>query len=306
MVTYDDFIQTCYDLADDSTVQTLGFISRMGNIGYRRAMKLFGRQFEERTKTSSTTAAQQYYQLPIDYSILKTITVTVGTQKLPLEEIKGQARWDDLNRMTNMTNGRPTHYFVRLNSGIAGDEVGIFPTPSTSGNVVTLVYEAIPKAIGVPAYTTGTINVANQGISVTGIGSAFTSQMIDRYFQVSIPYGDGNYYRITGVNSPTSINLQNYYEGPIATNVAYSIFELFALPEEAQMIPVYFTMWQYYLMRQNPESVKLYKGLHDDDLAQAKINQSEKTREGVVRRGNIVTFSTNYPPYFPSTITSSP
>ena len=307
MITYDDYLQNCYDLASDQTSSTLAFIKRVGNAGYRRAMKLFGKSFEERTKTAVTVALQQYYQLPADYSFMKSVKVLVGTLSYPLEEVKSQEEWDNLNRMTNISNTRPTKYFIRLNLGIAGDEVGFWPTPSAAGNTITLVYEAIPKNLGVVANTTGVVTMVNNSTAVSGTSTTFNPQMPGRFLYISDENtGDGNYYRIGSYNSSTSLTLQNYYEGPSISAVNFGIYELFALPEECQMIPVYYTMWHYYLMRQNAKLAGAYKQLHDADLKEAMRNQAAKSHDGVVRRGRDLNLAVDYPLWFPGTITSNP
>lgn len=302
MVTYDDYLQTCYDLSGDSSGTNQTFVARLGNVAYRRAMRFFGRQFEERTKTSTTVTSQQYYQLPIDYTFLKSVKVSVGTYVYPLEEVKSQQRWDELNRMTNLTNTIPTHFFIRLNLGVGGDEVGIWPTPSSTGNVITLVYEASPKTLGISAYTTGTVSITQGTATLTGVGTGFTAQMVGRYLNVTGAQTDGQYYKVSAYVSGTSLTLQNYYEGGSVNGSTYGLYELFGLPEEAQMLPVYFTMWHYFLVRQNAKQAGVYKGLYEDEFEKAKINESEKSRDGVIKRGGSTNLNVDYPGYFPVNI----
>lgn len=307
MVTYDDFVQNCYDLGDDNTAAMQVFFPRFGKHAYRRAMRLFGRQFEERTKTTSTVALQQYYQLPVDYSFMKTVKVAVGTLSYPMDEVKGQKEWDQLNRLSNVSSDRPTKFFVRLNLGQGGDEVGFWPMPSSSGNQVTLVYNAVPRDIGQLAFMTGTVTVTTQTRTVTGSVAAFTPQMVGRFLKVSDPQGDGNFYKVSAYVSSSSLTLQNYYEGPTASVSAYGIYDLFALPEEAQMVPVYYAMWHYYLMRQNRESASLYKALYEDEFTQARQNHEAKTLDSVVSRRRDSNLVVDYPLWFPSSgITPGP
>lgn len=305
MVTYDDYIQTCYDLANDDQAANLDFIKRIGNTGYRRAMRLFGRQFEERTKTTTTVASQQYYQLPIDYTFMKSIKILVGTYQYPLTEVKGQVEWDNLNRLTNIVNQRPIKYFIRLNSGVGGDEVGIWPTPSTTGNLMTLVYEAAPKTVGNTKYTTGTVSISTATNTLIGTGTAFLPQMVGRHVQIADPQGDDQFYKVKVYLSSTQLQLENYYEGPTVSGSAYGIYELFGIAEEAQMIPVYYTLWHYFLMRQNQDKADYYRKLHDNELSVCKRNEAEKTRDGVVKRGQNVNLAVEYPLFFPQNITSS-
>lgn len=302
MVTYDDFLQTCYDLMDTSTAAHQAFVTRIGNIGYRRAMRYFGRQFEERTKTTTTVAGQQYYQLPVDYSFAKSMKTLVGTYQYPTDEIRSQTEWDDLNRLTNISNTRPLKHFIRLNAGIGGDEIGFWPTPSVNGQTITFVFEAVPADVGQAAFSAGQVSVINLSATVTSNAASFTPSLVGRYFSVQPPSGDGQYYRVANYVSPTSLTLVNYYEGPTASNVGFQVQDLFGIAEESQMIPVYYTMWHFYLMRRSPELAEMYRKLHNEDLEKGRENQETKSHDLIIRRseGYDGGYGLDYPPWFPS------
>lgn len=300
MVTYDDFLQTCYDLADDNSSANQAFIVRIGNIGYRRAMRFFGRQFEERTKTTTTVAGQQYYQLPIDYTFAKTFKTLVGTYQYPTEEVRGQREWDDLNRITNISNTRPVKHFIRLNAGIGGQEVGFWPTPSTAGELITFVFESVPSDVGQAALLSSTGSLTTGANLLNDSAATFTPAQIGRYFCAQPPVGDGQYYKINQYISSTQLGLQNYYEGPTFTNTSYGIYDLFGLAEEAQMIPVYYAMWHFYLMRQNDALAGEYKSMHDDEMLKSQENESSKSRDDIISRETGRGRSLDYPEWFPS------
>lgn len=300
MVTYDDFIQMCYDFANDNSAGSLAFINRMGNVGYKRAMRYFGRQFEERTKTTTTVAGQQYYQLPIDYTFSKSFKILVGSYSYPTEEVRGQEEWDALNRQTNFSNTRPLRHFIRLNTGVGGDEVGFWPTPSASGNAITFVFEAVPASIGQVAVLSTTGSITGSSATLSDTAATFTPLLVGRYMYIPPPYGDGQYYRINQYVSSTQLGIQNYYEGATVANQSYGIYDLFGLTEEAQMIPVYYTMWHFYLMRQNDELAGEYKNMHDEEIKKAKENQASKSRDTIIKRGNRDIQPLDYPIYFPS------
>lgn len=312
MVTYDQFLQTCYDLAADPSPGNMAFITRVGNIGYRRAMRYFSRQFEERTKTSYTVAGQQYYQLPIDYSFAKTFKILVGSYSYPTSEVRGQQEWDAMNRLTNISNTRPLNHFIRLNSGIGGDEVGFWPTPSygdgtqANSDPITIVYEAVPNDIVQAAFTSSTGSLANGSNLLNDSAGTFTPQLLGRYFNLDQPYGDGQFYKVNQYISSTQIGLQNFYEGPTFTNQSYNICDLFGIAEEAQMIPVYYTMWHFYLMRQNPDLAAMYEKLHNTELAKGQENESSKSRDDIIIRNKMnYGQDLDYPPYFPYSITGT-
>jgi hypothetical protein len=300
MVTYDDFLQSCYDLADDMSGGNKAFLIRTGNIGYRRGMRLMGKQFEERTKTTLTVSGQQYYQLPIDYEFSKTIKTLVGTYQYPTREVRSQLEWDDLNRITNISNTRPTRHFIRLNAGIGGSEIGFWPTPSASGNLITFVFEAVPADVGQPAVFGITGSLANGSNLLTDNNGTFSQAMVGRYLAFQPPAGDGQYYRITSVTSPSTLTIQNYYEGVGSVNQPYGVYDLFGIAEEGQMIPVYYTMWHFYLMRRNPDLAKYYKELHDFEMKQLNENENDKSHGTIISRESDRSRSLDYPEWFPA------
>jgi hypothetical protein len=300
MVTYDDFIQTCYDLADDSSPKNLAFILRVGNIGYRRAMRYFGRQFEERTKTTGTIAGQQYYQLPVDFEFAKSVKTLVGTYQYPTEEVRSQREWDELNRITTISNSRPTRHFIRLNAGIGGDEIGFWPIPSASFEPITFVFEAVPANISQPAFSAGQVSVGSGSATVTGNAAAFTQSLVGRYLSIQPPSGDGQYYRVSNYVSPTQLTIQNYWEGPAVTNAGFQIQDLFGLAEESQMVPVYYAMWHFYLMRQNKDLADFYKEMHDEEMKKAQENEATKSHGTIITRRGGSSRSLDYPEWFPS------
>jgi NADH:ubiquinone oxidoreductase subunit len=301
MVTYDDFLQTCYDLADDASAGNKAFLVRMGNTAYRRAMRYFGRQFEERTKTTTTVAGQQYYQLPIDYAFGKSFKTLVGAYSYPTKEVLSQTEWDNLNRITTLSNTRPTRHYIRLNSGIGGDEVGFWPTPSATGDPITFVYEAVPSDVVQPALLGTTGVLTNASNAFTDSAGIFNIAQVGRYLCAQPPYGDGQYYRITNYTSATAVTLQNYYEGATYTGATYGIYDLFGIAEEAQMVPVYYAMWHFYLMRRNPTLTKSYKEMHDEEMKKCRENEVAKSHDNIItRRGGDNGALLDYPPWFPS------
>jgi hypothetical protein len=301
MVTYDDFLQSCYDLADDMSAGNQAFLIRMGNTAYRRAMRYFGRQFEERTKTTTTVAGQQYYQLPIDYAFGKSFKTLVGAYSYPTVEVLSQTEWDELNRITTLSNTRPTRHYIRLNAGIGGDEVGFWPTPSASGDPITFVYEAVPSDVLQPATLGMTGSLSNASNLLNDSASTFTPLLIGRYFCIQPPYGDGQYYKVTQYVSSTQLGLQNYYEGPTFTTEPYGIYDLFGIAEEAQMVPVYYAMWHFYLMRRNKDLADYYKEMHDEEMKKCRDNEVAKSHDNIIsRRGGDNGAFLDYPPWFPS------
>lgn len=302
MITWDQALQNCQDMAIDASSASVVFFKRKLNEGYKVTLSNLNRQKTERTQTSTTVASQQYYQLPRDYLFLKSVTVTSGNTVYPVVEVESQEQWNLLNVANNISSNVPQRCFVRQRSGIGMAEVGLWPPPSTTGNTISIVYEAVAKDLSQTAYSTGTANATLGSTSVVGTGTAWTPSMVGRYFQVtdSTGLGDGFFYRIASVPSATQLTLEQTYEGATDTST-YQVCEIFELPEDMQVLPVYYALWHYYLLKQNDEKSKGYEQNWLLMLQQAKKNYDQKTRSNIIRQGPVGRFfNRTYPVYFPS------
>jgi hypothetical protein len=298
MLTFDSSILQVQNIAKDSTVGSLQFIKDNLNLGYKYIISELGRTVTEKTKTTATVATQQYYQMPKDFIFPKSLTVTIGTLKYPVEFEESQQNWDMLNSYPQTTN-IPQRAFVRRSFGINTIEIGLWPVPASSSNTITLVYEAIGKDLTQVAYNTGTVTCTNGSPTVTGSGTTFLASMINRFFQTTDANGDMQYYKITGYTSPTSITIENGYEGATAAGLAYQVAEVFNLPEEMQMLPVYYALQMYYAIKGDDNKEIKNRTLFEDGITKAKERYANKGKSNVIRK-NYYRFGYSYPAHFPN------
>ena len=300
-MTWDDFQSNVQDLSSDATAASLTFFKRLGNFGYKYVLADLGRSVGEKRYTGLTVASQQFYQLPSDYLFLKAVTITVGGQAHPVFEEESQEMWDIMN-VTVQTSDIPEKYFLRPGFGIGGVEIGFAPRPSTAGNTITVTYEASDKDLSQDVYTGGNVAVTSGSAVVTGTATTFTAAMVGRYFKLDS--GDGMWYKIQTFTSTTSITLENVYEGSSATGQTYKIAEIFALPEEMQMLPVYYALWFYYIgPKKDKDQAALYRGLFFDELEKGRGRHATKSRSNIIRgHGFWGRFPKAIPAYFPSTV----
>ena len=252
------------------------------NTGYKEVLAELGRPVTEKTKTTTTVAAQQGYQMPADFNWLKSIKVTVGSTVYTPGEEESQEQWDYLNSQVRSGN-IPEAYFVRPRFGFGGTEVQLYPIPSSSGNTITLVYEAIDRDLSVSKYSAGTMSITNGSATVTGSGTTFTRSMVGRYFRNTRADGDGLWYKIAGFTSATVITLENFYQGTTDTVNNYEIAEAFGLPEDLHMLPIYYAVWHYSLFRRDKTRADEYAGLYTVGLQQAKRRYGTKSRGNIIK-----------------------
>jgi len=303
MITWDQSITNCQDTAQDYSTTGLAFFKRRLNDGYKKVLAEFGVQQNERTQTSSTVANQQYYQVPYDLIAPKSITVTVGSIVYPVTWVESQQAWDEMNMYTNRTATVPFRAFYRPRFGVNGGDIGIYPIPSASTSTISLVYTATDKNLSQTAYTTGTVTVTSNSATVTGSGVTWNAQMVGRYFQVTDSGGntDGQFYRIVSVISATQLTLEQTYENTTASGLTYQIAEMFALPEEMQVLPEYYALWHYYLTKQSKDKALTFEGMFKQELSVAKVTWAKRVRNNKIRpTRRSYAFPNAVPYYYPS------
>ena len=301
MITWDDFQTNCQDLSSDSTTSSLTFFKRFGNGAYKYVLADLGRSVGEKRYTASTVASQQFYTLPSDYLFMKAVTITVGGQVHPVFEEESQEMWD-LANVTVQTSDIPEKYFLRPGFGIAGVEIGFAPRPSTAGNTMTFTYEATDKDLSQDKYTGGNIAVTSGSAAVVGTATTFTAAMAGRYLKLDS--GDGMFYKVQSFTDTEHITLENVYEGAALTGQAYQIAEIFALPEEMQILPVYYALWFYFMgPKKDKDQAALYRGLFVDELEKGRGRHATKSRSNIIRGSRFSgRFPRATPAYFPSTV----
>ena len=302
MLLYDDNLSICQSISSDATTTTKTFFDLMMNDGYKQILAALGLSSFERTRTASTVANQDSYQVPPDFLWMKTLTVTVGSTTYPLIEVDSQERWDAMHQITR-TSTIPTHFFMRQRFGLVGDELVIYPTPSASSNTINMVYAASDKDKGIAKYTTGTVTVENGSATVTGSGASWTNAMVGRYLIITDAAGDGFLYRVQTVSSSTEIILENYYDGIDLTGVNYTIGESFNLPEGLQILPSYWALAHYFAGKQNSKDFDKYLNIFTALLEVNKRRYSKRSTSNKIRTTRIR--HGNYPNNFPQTITGS-
>lgn len=92
----------------------------------------------------------QFYPFPPNYSKLKDITITVGVLKWTLSEVRTREEWDELNVFPYYAS-IPSKFFI-YPGGDKGGQIGIWPIPSTTGNVITYNYKFRVPDLSLPDY----------------------------------------------------------------------------------------------------------------------------------------------------------
>jgi len=240
----------------------------------------------EKKDTSLTTTTSQFRELPNNVGKVRTITVTVGTQVYTADEVNSEAEWQRLNQ-ASYTSDTVEKFFIR-----AG-QFGLWPTPATAGNQITIYHKPILKDLSIGDYTTGGVLTAtNASTAIVGTGTTWTTSMAGRFIRITesdtANKGDGYWYEISSVTDSTHLTLVKPYAGTSisAGNAAYTIGQVGLIPEDFQETPVLLATYKYWLgPGNNRAKAKEYKDLAAELLKAFFKEYSSKSTSPVLDYG---------------------
>lgn len=227
--------------------------------------------FNERSYTTTTTASTQFYNLPPQVKKIINMTITIGSVVWQPRECPTRQYWDALNVIT-FTQDFPSFFFVY------NGQIGIYPTPASSSNTITMNYKTRVPDLSQVDYNTGTVAITNGSATVTGSGTTFTKAMAQGgWLRVShsgtdAANGDNQWYEISSWTSATVMTLKNVYSGATVTGGSYTIGEMSILPEDYQDLPLYRMGLIYYTTRfPDATRAEFYKSLWEE--GEARLNE---------------------------------
>lgn len=300
MLIWDDSITLAKWLAVDSGTETDTMAKMIMNLGYKQILARFRRNMTSDTMTTSTVATQRSYMLPPTFLRPVSVSFTYGGNTTPVEHVQNEDIWNQFIQ-TGQSSSRPLRYFTRYRFGVSGAEILLDPIPSAVGTL-QVVFEAGDRDLNVAKYTTGDIALTANSTDVVGSGTTFTNAMVGRYLNTTDADGDGYWYRIGSYTSATSITLETSYSGADYSG-NYQIAEAFALPEEMQILPVYYFLQHYYSRKQKEKKVAEYAGLYAGLMKQAQ--QDYNSKDDNAKIFNVSKYSSGWPQATPSNFPQS-
>lgn len=275
-------------LSADSSATNLTMGSLLMNEMRRQILSSRRWKFLEKTKTLSTVASQQAYDLPSDLAWLSGLTVTIGTTKYRPVEIHSREEWDKINQSTSVTSDIPEYFYL------TNTTLEFYPKPSSStSNAITFKYGRKQKDLSVADYTTGTItSIANGASAVIGATTVWTVKMANRWIRFTdsdtANTGDGEWYEIASVESGTTLTLDALYGGIsiAAGTAAYTIAQVSLLPEAYHFLPLYKALVHYFTsVKPDQTKSKLYNDMYVNLFADMEANEAGKSSSNVLNRG---------------------
>lgn len=218
-----------------------------------------------------TLGAQQFYPMPPNYSKLKTITITVGNLQWTPTEILTRQEWDQLNVFPYYAD-IPCNFYIYPGGDKSG-QIGIWPIPSTTGNLITFNYKFRVPDLSLADYTTpGTASVTAGSYNIVGTATSFVPstnvQNESRWIKFDQPNGDNLWYQIVKVNSTISATLYRQYQGVTISGASagtYTIGQMPLLQEDFHDLLVYRPLMIYFSSVGNDKAkAELYSRLYAD------------------------------------------
>jgi len=275
MLTYTNSINTYKDFTKDTSTENVNRGKSLMNEAIRKITSSLDWGFIEKTDTITTVASQQFYNLPFDYKKLQSVKITVSSTDYIPQQISNKKQWDWINSSTSPTSDIPTYYYI-LN-----DTIGFYPTHASSSNTITVTYKKRVVDVSVADYVTGTVTLTNGSTTVTGSGTTFTAAMVGRWIKGD---NDKNWYKIGGFTSTTVLTLKKAFQGTTASGLSYTIGEISDLPEDYQMLPIYWAASQYWMFMGNDTNKSTYfLNLYQVGMDEMKSEFGMKTEDLMIQ-----------------------
>lgn len=252
MLTYSDWLTMYRRFTGVSDLEARGVGTVQMNIGRQLVLKAIASYITEETFTASTVANQQEYLLPARVNKLSNLSITVGAIKYSPKEVTDPLKWNQITIRNTPTSTIPQFYYVDKY------RLSIFPTPGASGNTITALVTLKEPDLNTEDQTIGSITATNGSTTVTGSSTAFSSSHVG--WQMLMP--DGMWYEVKSVASATSLTLVQQYEGATTSGASYRLGQASVIPEEGQILPVYFAAMQYYMGVENDKRMSMYRSLY--------------------------------------------
>lgn len=258
---------TCNQLVTftDGTQRNVQFINNSKTISWQSPL----------TATAGTTitlAGVQFYPLPANVSKVKNGTITVGQLVYSPAPVQSIQEWTKLNALP-YNSAIPAYFYIYNN------QIGFWPIPSSTGNIITLNCQIEISDMTYSDYSTGTITgMTVNSSAITGSTTSWNTTgkfplNVDLTFSnlflvVNPPQGDGLYYQIQSFQSDTTLTLlKPVVNSPNVTGATYTIGQYPLLSPDFQDTIVYGALRVYFSsIVKDADKYTLYNNLFQERL----------------------------------------
>lgn len=249
-----DEMRTDYGIeTHNASSDNLAWGTRIMDQFHRRLLAAHNWPFKNRLRTATTVADTDFVDLPYGMLQVESVFVTVSDTRYSPTPVKSRQQWDELH-YSSYSSDIPEYWFQY------NDQIGLWPTPASAGNVISINGRVRVPDLTLADYETGTVDIITNGDeTVTGSGTTWTTPMGGRWLRIdqgdtAAASGDGIWYEIDSVTSATELELVRPYGGASLTTGAaasYTIGQMTLLPEDYHDLPVIYAAERYWLKEQD-------------------------------------------------------
>lgn len=289
MLTYTELQSRYKDRTQDTSTENSNRGKERLNQVYRLLCTSEDYFWLEKEYTVTTVADQQSYDLPRDLRRITSVKVSVSNIDYIMDEISDPVNFDEINSQTDTVKSDfPTYYHIREN------KVKLFPTPSTSGNTITILYIRRPIDLQNEDYTTGTISVTNGSTAVTGSGTTFTDITVNGNTNLII---NEVAYEVDSITDATNLVLKQKYQGDTESGASYTLGDVPIIPDEFQDILWMGAVREYELYDRNDMGVyrEVDQVFKEIEARMIRRGKSRGSKNVFSRRDRQIRTINNYP-----------
>ena len=289
MISFQSQYERLQSMTGDSDSPTLALFKSWLNEGARKCYNTSYKEALIGTATELTEAAGYSYPLPAKCGKMGTVKVTVGDVSYPIVEFSGSD--DQWNSLLNdgSESDYPQYFRQKANT------IEYYPTFSSAGNTITYRFKKRVKDMSNDDYSTGSILTAtNGGTGIVGNAPSWTTAMAGRFIKI-----DEDWYEIASVTNSTTLVLAREYVGTsiVGGTTAYTIGEMNLLDETYQDTPIFYSLYFYYLQKENINMAMTYFNMLPAELRVNLLKEdSSETVSGILSDESINILNPNdYP-----------
>lgn len=250
----------------NTSVANLAWGATVMNDFHRRILSKMDWPFLHRLRTAKTVANTSFVNLPYDIDLVESVFITIGSTRYPVKPAPTRAFWDKLH-YSSYNSDTPEYWFVY------NGQIGIYPQPSTSDNVISIDGKVRAVDLNVEDYTTGSVvSATNLDETVTLVGTTLTYPMAGRWLRItgddSTTSGDGVWYEIASITDTTHLELVRKYGGTtIATATqVYKLGMMPLLPEAYHNLPEAYGAFRYWAKENDKNRMSVFKLIVEEGL----------------------------------------
>lgn len=269
----------------DSSSDNLTYGDEIMNDWHRQLISAADWPFMLRLRTAQTEASTTFVKLPYDVDLVESVFVTVSSTRYDPKPAPSRRFWDQLH-YSSYNSDIPEYWFVYDGA------IGLWPQPSTAGNVISMNCRIRVQDLNRADYETGNITTATNGDeTIVGNGTTWTNPMTGRWLRITADdgtdSGDGLWYEISSITDATNLELVRKYGGTSISGGSqeYTIGMMPLLPEAFHGMPVEYAAFRYWNKENDVERAAGYKSMVNDHLEDLLKSQGMNDLSMVVDDG---------------------